>query len=104
MVQLNSRHQPSHINAVVAILCPSRRKSVRAIANLSERKRDVRASIESAPSIELLERAIGCAVDRLEPELAQLRRVLAALQAAIVFKPHQTMRDIVLGRDESIER
>ena len=72
---------------------------------MSERKRDVRHAIESAPSVDLLERAIGRAVDRLEPaELTQLRRVLTAPQAAIVFKAHQTMRDIVLGRDEAIER
>jgi hypothetical protein len=77
----------------------------RAIANNGERKRDVRHAIESAPSAELLERAIGRAVDRLEPaELTQLRRVLTAPQAAIVFKAHQTMRDIVLGREEGIER
>lgn len=76
-----------------------------AIANVGEQKRDVRHAIESAPSTELLERAIGRAVDRLEPaELTQLRRVLTAPQAAIVFKAHQTMRDIVLGRDEGIER
>lgn len=75
------------------------------IANLRERKRDVRHAIESAPSAELLERAIGRAVDRLEPaELTHLRRVLTAPQAAIVFKAHQTMRDIVLGREEGIER
>jgi threonine dehydrogenase-like Zn-dependent dehydrogenase len=77
----------------------------RAIANLSERKRDVRQAIETAPSVELLERAIGRAVDRLEPsDLTKLRRVLTAPQAAIVFKAHQTMRDIVLGREEGIER
>lgn len=75
------------------------------IANVSDHKREVRHAIESAPSAELLERAIGRAVDRLEPsELTQLRRVLTAPQAAIVFKAHQTMRDIVLGRDEGIER
>lgn len=76
----------------------------RNIANISERKRDVRAAIESAPGVELLERAISRAVDRLEPrELTQLRRVLTAPQTTIVFKAHQAMRDIVLGRDE-IER
>gem|GEM_PF-5717966 len=76
-----------------------------AIANVGQRKREVRHEIESAPTTELLERAIGRAVDRLEPsELTQLRRVLTAPQAAIVFKAHQTMRDIVLGREEGIER
>jgi hypothetical protein len=77
----------------------------RAIANNGERKRDVRHAIDSAPSAELLERAIGRAVDRLEPsELTQLRRALTAPQAAIVFKAHQAMRDIVLGREEGVER
>lgn len=73
----------------------------RAIDNVGERKREVRRAIEIAPSGELLERAIGRAVEGLHPaELTQLRQVLTAPQAAIVFKVQQAMRDMVLGRDE----
>jgi len=73
----------------------------RAIENLSERKRELRSALESAPSLTLLERAIGRTIERLEPiELAQLRRALTAPQAAIAFKAHQAIRDVVLGRDE----
>lgn len=73
----------------------------RAIENLGERKRELRSALESGPSLTLLERAIGRAVERLEPvELAQLRRALTAPQAAIAFKAHRAIRDVVLGRDE----
>lgn len=73
----------------------------RAIENLSERKHELRSALESAPSLTLLERAIGRAVERLEPvELTQLRRALTAPQAAIAFKAHRAIRDVVLGRDE----
>jgi hypothetical protein len=59
------------------------------------------AHIESAPSLTLLERAIGRAVERLEPvELTQLRRALTVPQAAIAFRTHRAIRDVVLGRDE----
>ena len=73
----------------------------RAIESLGERKRELREAIESAPSLTLLGRAIGRAVERLEPiELTQLRRVLTAPQATILFEAHRAIRDIVLGRDE----
>ena len=73
----------------------------RAIESLGERKRELRDALESAPSLTLLERAISRAVERLEPiELTQLRRALTAPQAAIAFKAHRAIRDIVLGRDE----
>jgi hypothetical protein len=73
----------------------------RATESLSKRKREVRSALESAPSLTLLERAIGRAVERLEPdELTQLRRALTAPQAALAFKAHRTIRDVVLGRDE----
>ena len=73
----------------------------RAIATVDERRRGLRDALEHAPSPDLLQRMIGCAAHRLEPaELAQLRRVLTAPQAAIVFKAHAAVRDIVLGRDE----
>ena len=73
----------------------------RAIENLEERKRELRGAIESAPSLTLLKRAIGRAVERLEPvELTQFRRALTAPQAAIAFRAHRAIRDIVLGRDE----
>jgi hypothetical protein len=73
----------------------------RAIEDREERKRELRSAIESAPSLTLLERAIGRAVERLEPaELTQLRRALTAPQATLAFKAHRTIRDVVLGRDE----
>ncbi len=76
----------------------------RAIDALGARKREVRQAIESGPSPELLEHAIGRAVQRLQPaELTQLRHALTAPQAAIVFKAQSAVRDVVLGR-EGVER
>ncbi len=53
------------------------------------------------PSRELLQRAIGLTVGRLEPdELRQVRMLFTAPQAAIAFHVRQTLREIALGRDE----
>jgi hypothetical protein len=83
----SSEHANSHVD--------------RAIENREERKRELRSALESAPSLTLLERAIARAGERLEPiELTQLRRALTAPQAAIAFKAHRAIRDIVLERDE----
>jgi hypothetical protein len=57
--------------------------------------------MKRAPSLGLLERSIGRVVDRLMPrEIAQLRRVLTAPQAAIAFKAREVVKDIVFGRGE----
>jgi hypothetical protein len=57
--------------------------------------------ITRGPSLAVLERSIARGVDRLLPhELAQLRRVLTAPHAVIAFRARQTLKDLVLGRDE----
>ncbi|MEO8881584.1 MAG: relaxase/mobilization nuclease domain-containing protein [Gemmatimonadaceae bacterium] len=73
----------------------------RAVATVDERRRGLRDSLDHAPGPDLLQRMIGRAAHRLEPaELGQLRRALTAPQTAIVFKAHEAVRDIVLGREE----
>src|SRR5712692_3319930 len=63
--------------------------------------RRLQHQLKHAPSLSLLERSIGRVVDRLLPrEIAQLRRVLTAPQAAIAFKAREAVKDIVLGRGE----
>jgi len=72
------------------------------VARTVERVRRLQHEIKRAPSLGLLERSIGRVVDRLLPrEIAQLRRVLSAPQAAIAFKAGEVVKDIVLGRAEN---
>jgi hypothetical protein len=72
------------------------------IARIGDRRRELRAAVDSAPTLDLLRRAVSCAANRLEPsELADLRRVLTSPQAAIVFKARTALREMVLGRDET---
>ena len=72
------------------------------VARAVERVRRLQHEIKRAPSLGLLERSIGRVVDRLLPrEIAQLRRVLTAPQAAIAFKAREVVKDIVLGRAEN---
>ncbi len=67
-----------------------------------ERVRRLQHEIKRSPSLGLLERSIGRVVDRLLPrEIAQLRRVLTAPQAAIAFKAREVVKDMVLGRAEN---
>ena len=67
----------------------------------AERLRRLQQQLKHAPSLGLLERSIGRAVDRLLPrELAQLRRVLTAPRAVIAFKAREALKDILLGREE----
>lgn len=73
----------------------------RTIESRTERRGALDRTIGQAPSLDLLERAIGRAVDRLEPrELAQLRTTLTAPQAAIAFKAREAIRDMLLGRED----
>lgn len=73
----------------------------RTIESRTQRRGALDRTIGQQPSLDLLERAIGRAVDRLEPrELAQLRAMLTAPQAAIAFKAREAIRDMLLGRDE----
>ena len=73
----------------------------RAIGAAQGRRRELDDALGRAPSVDLLERAVGRAVDRLEPrELAQLRSALTAPQAAIAFKAREAVRDMLLGREE----
>jgi hypothetical protein len=72
------------------------------VARTVERLRRLQHEIKRAPSLGLLERSIGRVVDRLLPrEIAQLRRVLTAPQAAIAFKAREVVKDMVLGRAEN---
>ena len=74
------------------------------VRRAAERLRQLQQQLKHAPSLGLLERSIGRAVDRLMPrEIAQLRRVLTAPRAAIAFKAREVVKDIVLGREEDEE-
>lgn len=75
--------------------------AVDVVSRTAERVRRLQHEVKHAPSLGLLERSIGRVVDRLLPrEIAQLRRVLSAPQAAIAFKAREAVKDIVLGRGE----
>jgi aromatic ring-cleaving dioxygenase len=82
----------------------ARREAERLMSRAAERLRQLQQQIKHAPSLDLLERSIGRAVNRLmPPEIAQLRRVLTAPRAAIAFKAREVVKDIVLGRGEDDE-
>jgi len=82
----------------------ARRKAETLVSRAAERLRRLQQELKHAPSLGLLERSIGRAVDRLMPrEIAQLRRVLTAPRAAIAFKAREVVKDIVLGRGEDDE-
>ncbi len=71
------------------------------VSRAAERLRQLQQQLKHAPSLGLLERSIGRAVDRLLPrELAQLRRVITAPQAVIAFKAREAVRDLLLGRED----
>ena len=79
----------------------ARREAETLVSRAAERLRQLQQQLKHAPSLGLLERSIGRAVDRLMPrEIAQLRRVLTAPRAAIAFKAREVLKDIVLGRGE----
>jgi hypothetical protein len=81
-----------------------RREAERLVTRAAERLRQLQQQLKHAPSLGLLERSIGRAVDRLLPrEIAQLRRVLTGPRAAIAFKAREVVKDIVLGRGEDDE-
>ncbi len=57
-----------------------------------------------APGRALLERSIARVVARLEPrEIAQLRALLTAPQAAIAFQGRRMLKDLLLGREAERE-
>jgi hypothetical protein len=79
-----------------------RTEASRVVTRTTERVRRLQHQMKRAPTLGLLERSIGRVVDRLLPrEIAQLRRVLTAPQAAIAFKAREVVKDIVLGRAEN---
>jgi len=79
----------------------ARRQAESLVNKAAERLRRLQQQLKHAPSLGLLERSIGRAVDHLMPrEIAQLRRVLTAPRAAIAFKARELVKDIVLGRGE----
>jgi hypothetical protein len=58
----------------------------------------------SAPGRALLERSIARVVARLEPrEIAQLRVLVTAPQAAIAFQGRRMLKDLLLGREKERE-
>jgi hypothetical protein len=78
-----------------------RAEASRVATQTAEKVRRLQHQLKRAPSLGLLERSIGRAVDRLLPrELAQLRRVVTAPQAVIAFKAREAVKDILLGREE----
>ncbi len=82
----------------------ARREAESLVSRAAERLRRLQQQLRHAPSLGLLERSIGRAVDRLLPrELAQLRRVVTTPQAVIAFKAREAVKDILLGRDEGEE-
>ena len=90
----------SHSLRRVAVFAPfARRQADNLVNKAAERLRRLQQQLKHAPSLGLLERSIGRAVDRLMPrEIAQLRRVLTAPRAALAFKARELVKDIVLGR------
>jgi len=82
----------------------ARRQAETLVSRATERLRQLQQQLKHAPSLGLLERSIGRAVDRLVPrEIGQLRRVLTTPRAAIAFKAREVVKDIVLGRGEDDE-
>ena len=82
----------------------ARREAESLVSRAAERLRRLQQQLKHAPSLGLLERSIGRAVDRLLPrELAQLRRVITAPQAVIAFKAREAVKDILLGREDGEE-
>ena len=82
----------------------TRREAEGLVSRAAERLRRLQQQLKHAPSLGLLERSIGRAVDRLMPrEIAQLHRVLTTPRAAIAFKAREVVKDIVLGRGEDDE-
>jgi relaxase-like protein/DNA relaxase TraI-like protein len=82
----------------------ARRQAESLVNKAAERLRRLQQQLKHAPSLGLLERSIGRAVDRLLPrELAQLRRMITAPQAVIAFKAREAVKDILLGREEGEE-
>jgi relaxase-like protein/DNA relaxase TraI-like protein len=81
-----------------------RAEAAAALARSVERLGRMQQELKHAPSLDLLERSVGRAVDRLMPrEIAQLRRVLTAPRAAIAFKAKKVVKDLVLGREDDEE-
>jgi len=79
----------------------ARRDAESLVSRAAEQLRRLQQQLKHVPSLGLLERSIGRAVDRLLPrELAQLRRVLTAPRAVIAFKAREAVKDILLGREE----
>lgn len=83
----------------------------RALAHLqerigaTERRLDqLKQELQRAPGLALLERSVARVVARLEPrEIAQLRVLLTAPQAAIAFQGRRMLKDLLLGREEDRE-
>jgi hypothetical protein len=83
----------------------TRNEAVAVVNRATDRLRRMQQELKHAPSLGLLERSLGRAVDRLKPrEIAQLRRVLTPPRAAIAFAVREVVKDIVLGREEDDER
>jgi hypothetical protein len=79
----------------------ARAQAAEVVARTQDRVRRLQRALGQGPSLRVLERAIQGLVRRLEPrELTQLRRVLTTPQAAIAFRARETVKDILLGREE----
>ncbi len=71
----------------------------------NDRERQIQNAVHSTPGRNMLEHTIARGLSQLEPnELTQLRRVLTDPQRAIAFKLGERIRDVVLGRDDELER
>jgi len=83
----------------------------RALAHLKERIGETEAllaqlkqKVGQAPGRDVLQRSIARVVARLEPrEIAQLRALITAPQAAIAFQGRRVLKDLLLGREEERE-
>ena len=103
LVDRNTQHKGSGKEAERSSEA-ARREAENLVSRAAERLRRLQQQLKHAPSLVLLERSIGRAVDRLMPrEIAQLRRVLTPPRAAIAFKAREVVKDIVLGREEGEE-
>jgi hypothetical protein len=79
----------------------ARAEAAALVERAAERLRRLKQHLQHAPTLGLLERSVGRAVDRLMPrEIAQLRRALTAPKAFIAFKAREVVKDILLGREQ----
>ena len=83
----------------------ARTKTDERISEMQARIDRLMRELRQAPSLRLLRESISRVIERLEPsEIAQLRLLVTAPQAALAFQAREAFRDIALGREMELER